>query len=585
MRFKPHEMEELKTQLLALLASGRISPLCGNEEDYAVSGAFFVKTTAPDRHGVLRTKYRLVCHFVQINAITKCRTQEMPCADFVIERVGRSYVFSKTDLLSGYFQLAITEAHRRFAAFSTPFGTFQWNVTAMGLVNAGVDFQRVLSEDLNQTAKLWDTFSHYVDDVLIHSSDRAQHMRDIKEGLTLLSRPSAMAGRVPWYLSVPKSTWAVDTIELLGHVVRHGAVGPDPAYLCRIADLPSPNDARQLRAVLGVLSFYRRYVPHFALMVQPLFALIVKGARWEWSGDHERRLREICTHMTSATSLVVFNPRWATRVTTDGSLTGVGATLEQRERRGLKWAPVYFFSRALTAQESRRSPHFRELVGIHAACKRWRDCLRQPFILRCDCSALQSLFTLERDCEQSHKMLMDLETFPLNWVHLPGVRNATADALSRIHPRVDTDASESPHLRKLMSTDTESPDLDPVIANVGSPESTLAVLEASRGPPSTDHTAHSAFRRLLDDMDMVIPEHPYQSTCCIRLDALASPYTAEAIWLAARQPVGERLWMEPWYVCPLVGAGIAGRGIRLNRISPPTPEIALPPERSRNGAR
>ena len=43
----------------------------------------------------------------------------------------------------------------------------------------------------------------------------------------------------------------------------------------------------ELRSYLGMINYYGKFFPRMATMLEPLHALLRKGARWEWKGDQE----------------------------------------------------------------------------------------------------------------------------------------------------------------------------------------------------------------------------------------------------------------------------------------------------------
>ncbi|XP_043062846.1 uncharacterized mitochondrial protein AtMg00860-like [Drosophila yakuba] len=92
-----------------------------------------------------------------------------------------------------------------------------------------------------------------------------------------------------------------DIIELqyLGHRVTDQGIGTDPEKVAAIAQLKPPGNVKELRQYLGVASWYRRFVPDFATLVQPLHALLKKQARWEWTDAHLEAFEAVKTRLAA----------------------------------------------------------------------------------------------------------------------------------------------------------------------------------------------------------------------------------------------------------------------------------------------
>ena len=121
-------------------------------------------------------------------------------------------------------------------------------------------------------------------------------------------------------------------------------------------------------------------------------------------------------------------------MTTDASGRGIGATFEQRVE-GTGWAPVAFWSRKLSEAERRYSATDQEWLAVmEAVTKQWRHWLRgRRFTLRSDHGALKQLLTTKGEdfSNRQFRWFERLQDYQFDFQHIPGHRNAAADALSR----------------------------------------------------------------------------------------------------------------------------------------------------------
>jgi len=69
----------------------------------------------------------------------------------------------------------------------------------------------------------------------------------------------------------------------LGHVVGRDGVATDPEKVRAVRDWAIPVDLSELQALLGLVGYYRQYIPDFAGIAQPLNHLTAKGICWQWT--------------------------------------------------------------------------------------------------------------------------------------------------------------------------------------------------------------------------------------------------------------------------------------------------------------
>ena len=104
--------------------------------------------------------------------------------------------------------------------------------------------------------------------------------------------------------------------------------------------MPMPSDIKQLRSLLGGLSYYRKFLPDMARRIRPITALLKKGAKFDFTPDMEDTVRSFLAEL-AAPPILVF-PNWDAvtdksrpfRLHCDASKAGFGATLEQEQHDG-----------------------------------------------------------------------------------------------------------------------------------------------------------------------------------------------------------------------------------------------------------
>ena len=143
----------------------------------------------------------------------------------------------------------------------------------------------------------------------------------------------------------------------MGHIVSAEGVQVDMEKVKALRDWPVPRSTKDVRQVVGFMSYYRRFVPNFAQLAKPLHSLMGKSKKegggqsvpFVWSRECQVAFDKLREHFMSSPVLAYPDFSLPFTLTTDGSLIGLGAVLSQRQA-GVERV-VAFASRGLRGSE------------------------------------------------------------------------------------------------------------------------------------------------------------------------------------------------------------------------------------------
>ncbi len=94
----------------------------------------------------------------------------------------------------------------------------------------------------------------YLDDILIASKDLTEHMHHLRLVFEILQDAGLQ-------INPAKCTFSVPSLTFLGHNVDASGISPMKKHVKALTDFPPPSDLKQLQRFLGLINFYRRFLP------------------------------------------------------------------------------------------------------------------------------------------------------------------------------------------------------------------------------------------------------------------------------------------------------------------------------------
>ena len=444
------ELDELRKQLDELLAKGFIKP---STSPYGAPVLFVKK-----KDGGLR----MCVDYRGLNRITRKNRHPLPRIDELIDRFRGARYFTKLDLLSGYHQQRIFEPHTHKTAFRCRYGHFEFNVVPFGLTNAPASFSnmmlRVLDPVLDKCVVV------YLDDILIYSRSKEEHLSHLRSVLSILRKNGL-------YAKLSKCSFMKEETEFLGHVISKDGIHTNAGLVKAIREWPRPTKQRDVQQFIGLVQFYHQYIEGFASLALPLTALLGDNVPFTWDDDKEQSFIALKDAISKAPVLRIFDPNLPTSVETDASGFALGAVLFQTDANG-ESRPVAFTSRKLNSAERNYPTHEQELLAVVHALKTWRYYLDgSHFIIYTDHATLRHFPTQPKLTRRQARWMELLQEYNFEFKYKRGVDNVVSDALSRRPDHQEPspvvvnsmDIQIDPDIKKrLIESYQHDPKLDPI---------------------------------------------------------------------------------------------------------------------------
>lgn len=305
---------------------------------------------------------RLCVDYRRLNNMTIKNRYPLPLIQESLDRLRDAKWYTKIDLRGAYNLIRIKEGDEWKTAFRTRYGLFEYTVMPFGLTNAPASFQQMINEVLRDYLDV--TVIVYLDDILIFSKTREQHVHHVKAVLQRLRENRLWA-------KLEKCEFFKQTVEFLGYVITPTGTAMDPTKIQVVLDWPIPRTVRDIRAFLGFANFYRRFIDRYSSIVNPLIQLTRQSTPWEWTAQRQAAFDFLKQAFTSAPVLTHYDPTRRIIIETDASdfaIAGVISHPDQDDRL----QPVAFYSRTLDDPERNYTICDKELLAIVDAFRQWR---------------------------------------------------------------------------------------------------------------------------------------------------------------------------------------------------------------------
>ena len=357
----------------------------------------------------------------------------LPKIDEIYAQLKGSKVYSAIDMRSGYFHLGLSDEAKPKTAFvpGGPHGAkYEFNRCPFGLSQAPAYFQRLVHEVLKGI-----TFAFgYLDDILIFSPDNKTHLEHLEVVFQRLREADLK-------LKASKCNFFKKHIQYLGHLVSGEGIEPLPEKLEAVRKMPPPTTPKEIRQFLGLVGYYRKFVPKFADIARPLTNLTKLDVPYEWTNRCQEAFEFLKQMLLKEPILKYPDPSKPYTLFTDASKFAWACVLTQeyehefdgKKRKILH--PITYMSGLFKGSQINWATLTKEAYAIYVSVKKLDHYIQDAEVtLKSDQWPLKSFLQKNTMNTKVNNWAIDITSRCRNiqFEYIKGIKNTLADTMSRL---------------------------------------------------------------------------------------------------------------------------------------------------------
>ena len=367
--------------------------------------------------------WRLCIDHRELNKVTKKNATPLPRIDDISDHLAGAQYFTSLDFCCGYHHVRLADDACEKTAFTTPFGLFEWTRMTFGLCNAPATFQQLMNRILKDA--LGKFVMCYLDDIIIYSKTFEQHLKNTQWVLSKVNEAGMK-------MKMSKCVAAARSITYLGSHISGDGVATDPEKVRAVTEWQFPlPDERAVKAFLGLVGYYRKFIKNFAHEAYPLTKLTRHGEPFVMGPEQEAAFKSLQLKLVTAPILAHPDFDKPFLIYTDASGYGIGALLKQLDECGRERVVAYT-SRTLQPLEMKYPTTHKECLAIIYGIEQFRYYVAgRKFSVVTDHHSLCYLMKVRKPYGRLTHWALRLQDYDFEIIYKPGSSHKDADALSR----------------------------------------------------------------------------------------------------------------------------------------------------------
>ncbi|KAI0510524.1 hypothetical protein KFK09_011128 [Dendrobium nobile] len=288
--------------------------------------------------------WRMCVDYTDLNKACPKDSFSLPRIDQLVDATSGHQMLSFMDAYSGYNQIQMDPADEEATSFQMDKGLYCYLVMPFGLKNAGATYQRLMNKVFKNL--IGRTMEVYVDDMLVKSLEKSQHISDLEECFNLLRSYNMR-------LNPSKCAFGVTSGKFLGFMVTHRGIEANPEKIKALRDMLPPRNIKEVQRLNGRIAALSRFLARSGDKYLPFFK-ILRGARssgFQWTDKCQEAFEQLRTYLASPPLLSKPIPGkilYMYMAVSSQAISSVLVRMDDSTQR-----PVYYISKVLSDVEMR----------------------------------------------------------------------------------------------------------------------------------------------------------------------------------------------------------------------------------------
>ena len=373
---------------------------------------------------------------VTVNPVLNVPEYPLPTAEDVFQKLNGGQKFTKLDLSHAYQQVLLDEESRKYVTINTHLGLFRYCRLPYGVACATALFQEIMDKILNGL----DHVGFILDDIIITGVDNTEHLQNLEKVLQRLDDMNIK-------LNVAKCAFMQDEVEYFAFRVTKEGIQPSERKVEAVLRVPDPENRKELQSWLGLVNYYRKFIPNMSTVVQPLTNLLGKDVPWFWTESCKNASETVRQLLASSQVLVHYQPDKPVTLAVNASPYGIGSVISHQLDNDDR--PIAYASRTLTAAERNYSQIEKEALAIIFGVTKFHQFLfGRKFTLLTDHKPLTLILGPKKGipvlaASRLQRWAIQLSAYQYDICFRTTTKNGNADTLSRFPLPETCNESES----------------------------------------------------------------------------------------------------------------------------------------------
>jgi hypothetical protein len=328
--------------------------IVANRSLFALSMMFIKKTDE---------SLRFCVDYRKLNQLIKRNKYSLSLIKETLTHLNKTKYFIKLDIRQTFHRIRIADVEfKDLTTFRIRFDVYKYRVLSFKFCNELVMYQHYMNDVFFEY--LDDFVSAYINDILIYSNSKVEHIEHVKKILQRL-------WNVELQTNIDKCEFSIQVTKYLRLIVRRGKIRMNSIKIEIILQWTTSQNLKQVQSFLRFCNFYRRFVKNFAKIVKSLIRFTRKDISFVWNEACKYAFKLLKKIVIETLILTHFDSKKQIYIKSD-SFDFVFAEVLSQVRKNNELHSVTFFSKNLAFAEYNYEIYDKELLTIMRYFKQWR---------------------------------------------------------------------------------------------------------------------------------------------------------------------------------------------------------------------